>query len=178
MAMEGVEQPEILEINETLRLRRYDGAADFAFAWYQDPELVYLVDGVKKPYDRETLYNMYNYLDQHGELYFIEARAGEGFAPIGDVAFSPTDLPIVIGVPEYRGRGVGRQVILALMDRGGSWAFPPWACGRFTISTPPPSAALLPAGSRPWRGRTRAGGTRQSCKRGKRIWHGCSWTWR
>ena len=100
MAIEGVEQPEILEINETLRLRRYDGAADFAFAWYQDPELVYLVDGVKRPYDRETLYNMYDYLDQHGELYFIEARAGEGFAPIGDVAFSRTDLPIVIGVPE------------------------------------------------------------------------------
>ncbi len=124
MAIEGVEQPEILEINETLRLRRYDGAADFAFAWYQDPELVYLVDGVKRPYDRETLYNMYDYLDQHGELYFIEARAGEGFAPIGDVAFSRTDLPIVIGVPEYRGRGVGRQVIQTLMDRGRQLDFP------------------------------------------------------
>ena len=124
MAIEGVEQPEILEINETLRLRRYDGAADFAFAWYQDPELVYLVDGVKRPYDRETLYNMYDYLDQHGELYFIEARAGEGFAPIGDVAFSRTDLPIVIGVPEYRGRGVGRQVIQTLMDRGRQLGFP------------------------------------------------------
>ncbi len=74
MAIEGVEQPEILEINETLRLRRYDGAADFAFAWYQD--------------------------------------------------FSRTDLPIVIGVPEYRGRGVGRQVIQTLMDRGRQLGFP------------------------------------------------------
>ena len=85
MAIEGVEQPEILEINETLRLRRYDGAADFAFAWYQDPELVYLVDGVRKPYDRETLYNMYNYLAARGELYFIEARAWDelGFPTLG-----------------------------------------------------------------------------------------------
>ena len=123
MAISGVDQPAFIQINETLRLRRYDGTADFAFAWYQDPELVYLVDGVKKPYDRENLYNMYNYLDQHGELYFIEAREGETFVPIGDVAFSQTDLPIVIGVPAYRGRGVGRQVILSLMDRGRALGF-------------------------------------------------------
>ena len=73
---------------------------------------------MKKPYSRETLYNMYTYLDQHGELYFIEVREGETFVPIGDVTFSQTDLPIVIGVPEYRGRGLGRQVIRCLMDRG------------------------------------------------------------
>ena len=123
MAIEGVEQPAYMEINETLRLRRYDGTADFALAWYQDPELVYLVDGVKTPYSRETLYNMYNYLAARGEMYFIEARAGETFAPIGDVAFSKTDLPIVIGDPAYRGRGVGRQVILSLMDRGRALGF-------------------------------------------------------
>ena len=118
MAIQGVDQPDYIQISDDLRLRRYDGTADFAFSWYQDPELVYLVDGVRKPYDRETLYNMYNYLAAHGELYFIEARTEDGYAPIGDVAFSETDLPIVIGVPEYRGRGVGRQVILMLMDRG------------------------------------------------------------
>jgi hypothetical protein len=32
MAIEGVERPACLDINETLRLRRYDGTADFAFA--------------------------------------------------------------------------------------------------------------------------------------------------
>ena len=118
MAIEGVDQPAYMEINETLRLRRYDGAADFALTWYQDEELVYLVDGVRKSYDRETLYNMYNYLNAHGELYFIEARTGDGFVPIGDVTFSRADMPIVIGEAAYRGRGVGKQVILALMDRG------------------------------------------------------------
>ena len=118
MAIQGIDQPTYIQINETLRLRRYDGTADFALAWYQDPELVCLVDGVKKPYDRETLYNMYNYLDRHGELYFIEARAGDGFVPIGDVAFSREDVPIVIGEAAYRGHGVGRKVIRTLMDRG------------------------------------------------------------
>ena len=37
---------------------------------------------------------------------------------------SQTDLPIVIGMPAYRGRGVGRQVILSLMDRGQALGFP------------------------------------------------------
>ena len=118
MAIEGVEQPAYIQIDETLRLRRYDGTADFAFPWYQDEELVYLVDGVKKAYDRATLYGMYTYLDQHGELYFIEAQGNGAWTPIGDVAFSQTDMPIVIGDVAYRGRGVGQRVIRSLMDRG------------------------------------------------------------
>ena len=39
----------MLTISDTLRLRPYDGQHDFALAWYQDPELVYLVDGIKEP---------------------------------------------------------------------------------------------------------------------------------
>ena len=118
MAIEGVAQPTSIQIHDDLRLRRFDGTADFAFAWYQDEELVYLVDGVRKVYDRGTLEGMYRYLDSHGELYFIEAREDGAWRPIGDVTFSRTDMPIVIGEAAYRGRGMGRQVIRALMDRG------------------------------------------------------------
>ena len=124
MAIPGVEQPAYIEINDCLRLRRYDGTADFALSWYQDEALVYLVDGVKRAYDRATLYGMYGYLDQHGELYFIEVLADGDWTPIGDVTFSREDLPLVIGVPEYRGRGIGRQVIFSLMDRGRQLGFP------------------------------------------------------
>ena len=118
MAIRGVDQPACIQIDPTLRLRRYDGTADFAFAWYQDEETVYLVDGVRKPYSRETLYAMYKYLDARGELYFIEALTDGAWMPVGDVAFSREDMPIVIGEPAFRGRGLGRQVILSLMDRG------------------------------------------------------------
>ena len=118
MAIEGVDQPAYIEIEDTLRLRRYDGTADFALPWYRDEALVYLVDGVRKAYEQEYMYDMYNYLNAHGELYFIEALADGAWTPIGDVAFSQEDMPIVIGVAAYRGRGVGRKVIRALMDRG------------------------------------------------------------
>ena len=117
MPIVNIEQPLILQIDETLRLRKFDDCFDFAFSWYQDEELVYLVDGVRRAYSHETLANMYHYLDRHGELYFIEALEDD-WKPIGDVCFWQEDLPIVIGDPAYRGRGIGRKVISALIARG------------------------------------------------------------
>ena len=87
MPISNIEQPEILPVDDGLRLRKFDDSFDFAFEWYQDPETVWLVDGVRRPYTRETLANMYHYLDGQGELYFIEALDGGVFRPIGDVCF-------------------------------------------------------------------------------------------
>ena len=117
MPIPNIKQPEILDLDEILRLRKFDEDFDFAFSWYQDEELVYLVDGVRRPYSRETLRNMYHYLDRHGELYFIEVLE-DHWKPIGDVCFWQEDLPIVIGDPCYRGRGIGQKVIAALIRRG------------------------------------------------------------
>lgn len=118
MPIPDVVQPKILPIDENLRLRRFDDRFDFAFDWYQDVETVWLVDGVRRPYSRETLANMYHYLDAHGELYFIEIREDGDFFPIGDVTFSREDMPIVIGNRAYRGRGIGKKVVLTLIRRG------------------------------------------------------------
>ena len=117
MPISGTTQPEIIQIDETLRLRKFDGVFDFAFAWYQDVETVYLVDGVKKPYSMETLTNMYRYLNRQGELYFIEVAEDGRYRPIGDVTFWQEDLPIVIGDPAYRGRKIGARVIETLKNR-------------------------------------------------------------
>lgn len=118
MAIEGIVQPDIIEIDNELRLRKFDGAYDFAFEWYQDEETVYLVDGVKRPYSWETLRGMYEYLNQHGELYFIEALKDGVFVPIGDVTFRQQDMTIVIGDKAYRGKGIGRKIISRLVERG------------------------------------------------------------
>ena len=72
MPIAGIRQPDIIGISEDLRLRRFDGCFDFALEWYQDTETVWLVDGMKEPYTRGKLNRMYRYLDEHGELYFIE----------------------------------------------------------------------------------------------------------
>lgn len=116
--IEGVTQPETIAIGEGLRLRKYDGVCDFALAWYQDPETVWLVDGARAPYTMERLRGMYAYLEERGEVYFIEAWENGVFRPIGDVAFRQEDMPIVIGEAAYRGRGIGGRVVSALIARG------------------------------------------------------------
>lgn len=118
MAISGVTQPEVLQVTDELRLRKYDGVYDFAFTWYQDVETVYLVDGVKKPYSEETLKCMYEYLNKQGELYFIEILEEGKYKPIGDVCFWKDDMPIVIGEKAYRGKGIASTVIAALIERG------------------------------------------------------------
>ena len=110
--IQGIEQPEIIQIDNSLRLRKYDGVHDFAEEWYLDEETVYLVDGKRDPYTIERLGGMYRYLNNAGELYFIEVLENGTYKPIGDVTFWQDDMPIVIGDRNYRGRKIGRRAFL------------------------------------------------------------------
>lgn len=123
MAIQGIEQPGVIQIDESLRLRKFDGVYDFALGWYQDEDMVYLVDGQKSTYDMDQLSRMYRYLDKAGELYFIEILENGTYQPIGDVTFWQEDMPIVIGNPNYRGKKIGRKVISALVQRGRELGF-------------------------------------------------------
>ena len=118
MAIQGIEQPALIHVDESLRLRKYDGVYDFALMWYQDEETVYLVDGKRDLYTMPRLKGMYEYLNNVGELYFIEALVNDTYKPIGDVTFWQEDMPIVIGDPAFRGKGIGRKVIAAMIHRG------------------------------------------------------------
>lgn len=120
MPIDNIEQPELLPVTATLRLRKYDGSHDFALTWYLDPETVWLVDGDKDLYTPELLNKMYVHQDTHGELYFIETLENDGWRPVGDVCLSPDDFAIVIGEKSRRGKGIGRAVVSALVDRARS----------------------------------------------------------
>ena len=123
MPIEGIFQPEILIIDENLRLRRFDNSFMFALKWYQDEDTNYMVDGRRGKYDLDQLSRMYHYLDKRGEVYFIEIQDGTAWRSIGDVSFWQEDMPIVIGEHSYRGQGIGRKVISALIQRGKSLGY-------------------------------------------------------
>ena len=126
MPFENIPQPDLLSVSPTLRLRRWrpEDKADMerALQWYQDPELVYFVDGPDaKPYS--SVAKMYEYLDQKGEEYWIEELEKGEFVPIGDVTLCRDDLPIVLGPKEKRGQGRGRQVVQTLIHRAEALGF-------------------------------------------------------
>ena len=108
----------IIQIDDSLRLVPYFLADhhDAALGWYQDVDLVELVDGVRSPYSVKKLNAMYPYLEKHGDLFWIEYREkGEGL-PIGDVTLSLENIPIVIGNPSYQHQGLGCKVLKTLID--------------------------------------------------------------
>lgn len=117
MPIPGIEQPDMIRVDENIRLRRYDGKIDSSLEWYQDCDMVYMVDGVKEPYTMKTLQIMYAFLDAHGEEYWIEALERDSFRPIGDTTLMEYDMPIVIGDAKYRYLGIGGKVINALCSR-------------------------------------------------------------
>ena len=118
MPIPNIIQPEYIFIDDTLRLRKFDGVFAFAYPWYEDLDAMYLMDGERAAYPKERVERMYRYLDAHGELYFIEILDKGRFTPIGDVTFWQKDMPIIIGDSRYRGRGIGKKVIAALVQRG------------------------------------------------------------
>ena len=109
--------PAIIYVTNTIRLTRYQHPPNTALNWYQDMETVFLVDGRRERYDETKLNGMYTYLNEHMALYIIEVLEAGTFLPIGDVAFSEDDLPIVIGDVAYRQKGIGKQVILAIIEQ-------------------------------------------------------------
>ncbi|MFM0775104.1 GNAT family N-acetyltransferase [Streptococcus suis] len=117
MAITGIEQADILEIDKQVRLRRYDGQHDFAFEWHQDLELVWLVDGNKEPYTLDRLNRMYGYLATNGECYFIEIFEDDQFIPIGDVTLFADDFAIAIGDKRYWKKGIGTKVLQRMIER-------------------------------------------------------------
>lgn len=107
----------MLEIASDLRLVQPEHIPGQALSWYQDPDTLWMVDGKREPYTSERLVQMYQWLAEHGGLWFVEINDGRGWRAVGDVTLCPDDLPIVIGEKDLRGRHMGRRVIEALCER-------------------------------------------------------------
>jgi RimJ/RimL family protein N-acetyltransferase len=109
---------EILRGNR-VRLRRaeLEEYEQVALPWYQDPEVLQLSEGGEAPYDRVQIRRMFEVLSGKGELYLIEVLEAAGWRAVGDAALIPEDVPIVIGSPQDRSRGIGTEVLQLLLLR-------------------------------------------------------------
>jgi RimJ/RimL family protein N-acetyltransferase len=121
MAYKDFVQPQIINIDNEVRLRSYDGSYKQAIPWYQDEFVYYNSEGItdtSKIPDESYVKRMYEYLNNNGELYFIEVLEDGAYIPIGDVTIKEQNPPIAIGVAKYRGVGIGTKVMKVIIKRG------------------------------------------------------------
>lgn len=120
MPFDGIEQPDVIVLSGNYRLKKYDGAYEKALAGYQDPVVYQNSEGIfdpqKKP-DLNYVRGMFSYLDNAGELYFIEALEDGQYIAVGDVTAKPENPPIAIWQERYRGKGLGKLAMQAVIDR-------------------------------------------------------------
>ncbi len=104
-----------LKITGILYLIPYQALRKEALAWYADPEIQWLVNGIKTAYSVEQVKQMYDWQKAHGDLYYIEYGEKDR-QTIGDVWICDTDFAIVIA-PDYQGQGVGTAVVQFFKER-------------------------------------------------------------
>ena len=100
-----------ISLPDKITLIPYYPASETTLAWYQDKTLCKQVDNIDTVYDLDKLNRMYNYLNTHGDLFYI-AYQGQ---LCGDVCLQSTgELSIVIR-KEYQNRHIGRAVIQGML---------------------------------------------------------------
>lgn len=113
------ENPQIIPLSDSLRLRKYDGNFALFLPAYQDPYIYQNSEGIfdenKKP-DLDYVRRMCAYLAKTDAFYYIEAKEDGRFIPIGDVTIKPENPPIAIWLEKYRGIGIGKQVMRFVID--------------------------------------------------------------
>ena len=120
MALKEFKQPEIIDISDTLRLRKYDGHSELFLPGYQNPVVYQNSEGIfdeSKIPNLDYVKRMCTYLAKVGELYYIEAKENGTYIPIGDVTVKDENPPIAIWADAYRGKGIGKLVMQAVMSR-------------------------------------------------------------
>lgn len=120
MSIKNIDQPIIIQIDDNLRLIKYNGNYEIALRGYQDP-YVYknsegIFDDTKKP-DLEYIKGMFKWLNNNGELYYIQVKDGQDYISIGDVTIKDVNPPITIWYEKYRFIGIGTKVMKTVIKR-------------------------------------------------------------
>jgi len=92
--------------------------------WYRDPELLHYLEGDADPYNKRQVRGMYARLGDGGDVFIIEVEDAGKWIAVGAAVLRADTLPIVIGDPRFRSRGLGSVVLADLIQRAQSrgWA--------------------------------------------------------
>lgn len=111
---------ETIPITPSLRLVLYYPAYETTLPWYQDAELCHQVDNQNRIYDLSILKNMYEYLNTHGDLFYIECEG----TLCGDVCLQASGEISIVVCKEYQNRHIGRAVVGKILELAREKGYP------------------------------------------------------
>lgn len=96
-----------ITIDSEIKLIKYYPNYETALPWYQDLQLCKQVDNRDSVYNLDLLKSMYQYLDQKGDLFYIQYQN----TLCGDVCLQDNgEINIVVAKP-FQNKHIGRRVI-------------------------------------------------------------------
>ena len=107
-------------IDDELSLIPYYPNPEVALAWYQDPQVCKQVDNMDGVYTPEMLSGMYNFLNTHGKLFYIQYRD----LLVGDVCLRDNDEVCIVVCRDYQNRRIGRRCIGEMIRLAKELALP------------------------------------------------------
>ena len=99
------------KIDNNICLVPYYPNEDIAIAWYQDKEVCKQVDNIDDVYSLDRLRAMYNYLNTHGECFYIQYKGNL----IGDISLQDTSEIAIVVCKEYQNQHIGRRCVLDMI---------------------------------------------------------------
>lgn len=100
------------KVDEDLFLVPYFPNEDVAIAWYQDKDVCRQVDNIDHVYSLDRLRAMYNFLNAHGECFYIRYKG----KLIGDISLRDNSEIAIVICREYQNRHIGRKCVLNMID--------------------------------------------------------------
>lgn len=100
------------EVDEEIVLIPYYPNEEVTIKWYQDKDVCKQSDNIDFTYSVERLQSMYNYLNSHGECYYI---CYNGLL-VGDVTLKDDGEICIVVCKEYQNRHIGRRSVKEIIN--------------------------------------------------------------
>lgn len=98
-------------IDNEIKLIPYYRNDAASFPWYQDLDVCKQVDNRDEPYNLELLHSMYDYLNTHGDCYYIEYKG----VLVGDISLRDNSEIAIVVCKEYQNQHIGRRCVMDML---------------------------------------------------------------
>lgn len=99
-------------VNENIKLVPYFENYETTLKWYADKDVCKQVDNIDFVYDVDRLQKMYNYLNTHGKLYYIEYNN----ELVGDISLTDDNEITIVVCKEFQNKHIGRNCVKKILE--------------------------------------------------------------